>query len=269
MGNSHSHTTDTEVIVQVLTIMPFLIAFVLYIAAVVVSNRRLKKQWSLVRSTLWVVGILCASISVIGPLAERAHGDFSVHMMGHILLGMLAPLLMVLASPMTLFLRALPVRAARRLTGFLKSLPVRIMTDPIFTACLNVGGLWFLYTTDLYALMQQQLILHILVHSHVFLAGYLFTMSIIHMEPIPNRISYTYRSIVLVIAFAAHGILSKYMYEHPPSGVSTTQAENGSMIMYYGGDAIELVVVFIFCFQWYKNARPRSKVFINKTPTHV
>lgn len=263
MENSHSHITENEVIVQLLTVMPFLLALVFYISAVVISNRRLKKQWSRVRTTSWIVGILCASIAVIGPLAERAHGDFRVHMMGHLLLGMLAPLLMVLAAPMTLVLRALPVRSARRLTRVLKSLPVQIITNPIFTACLNFGGLWLLYTTDLYILMQQQMILHILVHTHVFLAGYLFTMSIIYMEPTPHRISYKYRSIVLVIAFAAHGIISKYMYEHPPNGVMTDQAEQGAIIMYYGGDAIELIVIFIFCFQWFKHTRPRRVLLQN------
>lgn len=269
MGNSHSHVAGSEVNLQLIMAIPFLLAVVLYLAAVVVSNRQLKKQWSKVRSVLWMVGILCASMAIIGPLAERAHEDFAAHMVGHVLLGMLAPLLMVLATPMTLILRTIPVRSARRLTRILKSLPVQIITNPLCAASLNVGGLWLLYTTDLYVLMQQNIIIHILVHIHVFVAGYLFTMSIIYLEPTPHRLSFTYRSMVLVGAFAAHSILSKYIYAHPPSGISSAQSEIGGLIMYYGGDAIELLVIFIFCFQWYKNARPRGKVFIIKTPTHV
>ena len=114
-------------------------------------------------------------------------------MVGHVLLGMLAPLLMVLATPMTLILRTIPVRSARRLTRILKSLPVQIITNPLCAASLNVGGLWLLYTTDLYVLMQQNIIIHILVHIHVFVAGYLFTMSIIYLEPTPHRLSFTFR----------------------------------------------------------------------------
>jgi putative membrane protein len=258
MGNSHSHMGGNEVISQFVLAMPFLVALVLYGVAVFVSNQRHKKQWPLVRSALWIVGILCASLAVIGPLADRAHSDFRAHMVGHVLLGMLAPLLMVLATPMTLILRTLPVRLARRLTRVLKSLPVLLITNPLFAACLNMGGLWLLYTTELYVLMQQNMIIHILVHIHVFLAGYLFTMSIIYMEPTSHRLSFTYRSIVLVLAFAAHGVLSKYIYAHPPNGISAAQAEIGGQIMYYGGDAIELLLIFIFCFQWYKNARPRG-----------
>ncbi len=270
MGNSHNHVAvGGEGISQFVMAIPFLLALVLYLVAVVVSSRQFKKQWSVIRSVLWIVGILCASIAIIGPLADRAHEDFAAHMIGHVLLGMLAPLLMVLATPMTLMLRTLPVRSARRITAILKSVPVQIITNPLCTASLNVGGLWLLYTTDLYVLMQQNIIIHILVHIHVFVAGYLFTMSIIYLEPTPHLISFTYRSIVLVGTFAAHSILSKYIYAHPPSGISSAQSETGGRIMYYGGDAIELMIVFIFCYQWYKNARPRGNVFINKTPTHV
>jgi len=258
MGNSHSHVGGNEVISQLVLVMPFLVALVLYGVAVVVSNQRHKKQWPLVLSALWIVGIFCASLAVLGPVADRAHSDFRAHMVGHVLLGMLAPLLLVLAKPMTLILRTLPVRLARRLTRVLKSLPMQVITNPFFAAILNIGGLWFLYTTELYVLMQQNMMVHIVVHIHVFLAGYLFTMSIIYMEPTPHQLSFTYRSIVLVLAFAAHGILSKYIYAHPPSGISSTQAETGGQIMYYGGDVIELILIVIFCFQWYKNARPRG-----------
>ncbi|MDX1805475.1 MAG: cytochrome c oxidase assembly protein [Paenisporosarcina sp.] len=258
MANSHSHVGGNEGIFQLLLVMPFLVTLVLYGFAVVLSNQRHKKQWPLIRSASWIVGILCASLAVIGPIAERAHEDFRAHMVGHVLLGMLAPLLLVLATPMTLVLRTLPVRLARRLARVLKSLPVLLITNPLFAACLNMGGLWLLYTTELYVLMQQNMISHIGVHIHVFLAGYLFTMSIIYMEPTSHRLSFTYRSIVLVLAFAAHGVLSKYIYAHPPNGISAAQAEIGGQIMYFGGDAIEFVLIFIFCFQWYKDVRPRG-----------
>ena len=63
---------------------------------------------------------------------------------------------------------------------------------------------------------------------------------------------------MLLVALAALGILSKFIFAHPPSGVSTAQAEKGAIVMYYGGDAIELVVIFIFCFQWFTNTRPNG-----------
>lgn len=241
---------------QLLMALPYVVALVLYATAVLISNRS-RRKWPVYRTVFWFIGILCAVAAVSGPLANRAHMDFTAHMLGHLLLGMLAPLLMALAAPMTLFLRALKVNQARRLTGLMKSGPVRVLSNPVTAALLNVGGLWVLYTTDLYGAMHQNILLHAVIHLHVFLAGYLFTVSMIYIDPAPHRTSFVYRAVVLVLALGGHGILSKYIYAYPPNGVPADQAENGGMLMYYGGDVIDIVLIFILCLQWYRAARPR------------
>nr|WP_078428015.1 cytochrome c oxidase assembly protein [Alkalihalobacterium alkalinitrilicum] len=242
---------------QFILALPFVLGFVLYSIAVWISNRKYKQKWPVFRTGLWTSGTFCAILAVVGPLAEKAHVDFTAHMIAHLLLGMLAPLLMVIAAPMTLALRCLPITQARRLAKLLDTMPVRIVSDPIVATLLNVGGLWILYTTNLYTAMHEITFLHIVIHTHVFLAGYVFTLSMIYIDPKPHHTSHVYRSVVLVIALAGHGILSKYIYAHPPAGVSQTQAEIGAMLMYYGGDIIDAMIILILCYQWYKDTRPR------------
>jgi putative membrane protein len=241
---------------QLILALPFVCALILYVWAVIHSNRRYKK-WPLYRTVSWSAGIFLAVAAVAGPLAKMAHHDFKVHMLGHLFLGMLAPLLMALAAPMTLTLRTLSRDKARMLTRLLKSSPFRVLSDPFFASILNIGGLWLLYTTPLYSAMHENMLLHIFIHLHVFLAGYLFTISLIYFDPIPHRTSHLYRASILLIALAAHGILSKIIYARPPEGVPVNQAEEGSMLMYYGGDAIDLIIIFILCLQWYKDSRPK------------
>ncbi|TDL30858.1 cytochrome c oxidase assembly protein [Jeotgalibacillus sp. S-D1] len=257
MHHHHTHQAAEGILSQIILGVPFLLVMALYCAAVLLSNRRYK-PWPLYRTGLFAAGALCAAAAVAGPLAERAHMDFTAHMMGHLLLGMLAPLLMVLAAPVTLILRTLPVTYARRLSRLLKTKPASLLTDPVFASVLNIGGLWLLYTTDLYQMMHQSLILHVVIHLHVFIAGYLFTASMIYIDPTPHRTSYVYRTVVLVIALAGHGILSKYIYANPPAGTPASQAESGSVLMFYGGDLIDAVIITILCYQWYKAARPRT-----------
>lgn len=105
--------------------------------------------------------------------------------------------------------------------------------------------------------MHGNSLLHLVVHLHVFLAGYVFTISVLYVDPVFHRKSFIYRAIILIIALAGHGILSKYIYAHPPEGVPIAQAEIGSMVMYYGGDVIDAMIIFILCLQWYKAVRPR------------
>ncbi|WP_375162415.1 cytochrome c oxidase assembly protein [Bacillus sp. V3B] len=255
MHNYLAHGSD--IFPHLILVFVFMLVVSLYILAVIVSNRRYKK-WLLYRTFFWILGVLCIAMVVVGPIADQSHQDFTVHMIGHLLLGMLAPLLIVLAAPMTLLLRTLNVTLTRDLSRLLKSWPVHIYSHPIVASILNIGGLWVLYTTELYAQMQHNILLHILIHLHIFFAGYLFTVSMIYIDPIVHRKSFTYRAIVMVIALAGHGILTKYTYAHPPKGVPALQAENGAMLMYYGGDAIDLILIFIFCFQWYRAMRPRE-----------
>ncbi|MFT9846648.1 cytochrome c oxidase assembly protein [Aneurinibacillus sp. REN35] len=258
MNNDHIHHSSGASLELILA-LPFVLALIFYIGAVIISNRHHKK-WPLYRTICWVCGVICAALVFVGPLAARAHVDFTAHMLGHLFLGMLAPLLMALAAPVTLFLRTSNVNVARRFTRVLKSWPIRMYTHPIIASLLNIGGLWLLYTTNLYAAMQQSFLLHIVVHVHVFFAGYLFTVSMIYIDPTPHRFHFVYRAIVFIIALAGHGILSKYIYAYPPPGVSAAQAEMGGMLMYYGGDAIDLVLITILCFQWFKAARPRPSL---------
>ncbi|MDN4526028.1 cytochrome c oxidase assembly protein [Fictibacillus fluitans] len=230
-----------------------------YMAAGNVSGRgRGLKKWPRFRYVLWTAGVLCAGAAVIGPLPKLAHHDFTLHMAGHLLWGMLAPLLIVLSAPVTLMLRSLPVSLGRRFTRVMQLAPFRWVVHPVIAALLNIGGLWLLYTTDLFMLMHENVWINLLIHFHVFLAGFVFTMSVIYFEPISHRFSYLYRAIVLVTALAGHGILSKYLYAHPPNGVGKAEAETGSMLMYYGGDVIDALLITVFCYQWYKAARPRA-----------
>lgn len=228
------------------------LAVVLYLMAAI----RCSKPWPFYRTVLWVVGVVLASSVLVGPLAERAHGDFTVHMLGHLLLGMLAPLLLALSAPMTLLLRTLQVQPARRLSRLLKSRVARFYSYPLTAAILNIGGLAVLYMTPLFDWMHASFWLYALVHLHVFGAGYLFTISLIYIDPVSHRVPFMMRAAVLIAALGFHKVLSKWIYAHPPNSVARVDAESGAMLMYYGGDVIDAALIVILCWQWYKATRP-------------
>jgi putative membrane protein len=215
--------------------------------------------WPVGRIVFWVTGTVAAMTGVVGPLARAADDSFPAHIGTHLLLGMLAPVLLTLAAPVTLAFRALPARLGRRLSHLLKTPFVRFVTEPVVAGTLNVGGLWLLYTTPLYDLAHRYPVVHVAVHVHMFVAGYLFAVAIIGVDPAPHRRSFRHRTLVLVAAWAAHDILAKLIYAHPPRGVPSGQAELGAMIMYYGGDAVELVVLIILGSGWYRGSRPRVR----------
>lgn len=219
-------------------------AALLYPAGVARSAGR--GRWPRHRLVAWYAGLAAATAGLLGPLSGQ--GDFAAHTAGHLLLGMVAPLLLVLAAPVTLALRALSVERARLLSAVLRSGPARLLTHPAVAAVLDIGGLWLLYTTDLYALAMREPAVHLAVQAHVLLAGYLFTAAIVGVDPAPDRPGPAVRAAVLVLAAAAHAVLAKHLYAAPPAG--TGSGQTGAMLMYYGGDAVELALAVLLCREW-------------------
>jgi putative membrane protein len=241
-----------------------LLAAVAYLAAVRGDAHR--RRWPALRTVAWLGGVAVLLAGSVGPIATAAHRSFALHAVGHLLVGMLGPLLLVLGTPVTLALRTLPPCAARRLARALRSRPLRLLTEPLVAAVLNVGGLWLLYTTPLLALAQQHGGVHLLVHLHLVLTGYLLPAVLVGRDPLPHRRPYAYRAAVLVAALAAHGILAKYLYTRPPPGLGVGGAETGAMIMYYGGDAVELVVIILLCRRWFGAGPRRGAAALDPAP---
>ncbi len=232
------------------TVAPIAVAAVLGYGALMGLAHRRERGWRAWRALCWAAGVTVAAVAALGPVAD--HMDFRAHMIGHVLLGMLAPLLLVLAAPVTLALRALPVAAARRVSGVLRSRAVAAATHPVVTAVLTVGGLWMLYRTGLYAASMRHPTVLLLVHVHVFLAGWLFTHSLVGPDPAPHRPGLPVRAAVLVLVVAAHDVLAKTLYAHPPAGVDPGGAAVGAQVMYYGGAPVEIALFVLLGAEWFR-----------------
>jgi len=207
--------------------------------------------WPLSRLVGWLGGWTCVGAALIGPLAERAHQDFRVHMAAHVMTGMLAPLLLVFAAPVTLLLRALPAIRARPLARALGSRPVAVVIHPLTAALVNIGGLWVLYRTGFYSATVTEPWTHLAVSAHVVAAGYLFTFAVLGgPDPAPHRAPVGWRAGTLIAAVAAHNVLAKLLYADPPAGVPAEQAQQASQLMYYGGAPVEITLIVLLCRTW-------------------
>jgi putative membrane protein len=222
--------------------------------------RRRGDRWPPVRDVCFGAGAATAAAAVLPP------GTFTGHMLQHVLLGMLAPVLLVLARPVTLLLRAVPPAARRRLKPVLGSRAAAVLVFPPFAALLEAGSLWLLYRTGLFAASGREPLLHVFVHVHVFATGVLFTASVCRLDPVRHRSRPGVRAGALVGAAAAHAVLAKTLYITAPPGVVLAVADRqaGAQLMYYGGDVVELAIAVILALQWYA-ARGRAEARSRRT----
>ena len=186
----------------------------LYIKGVMVLTKRGDK-WPVGRTISFALGIAVIDFATSGGLGLYAHFSFSYHMIAHMLLGMVAPIGLVLGAPITLALRTLPqgrTPSERGIRGsLLAALHSRVgvfYTNPIVALLIFDGSLFALYFTDLFASMMQSHIGHLFMTLHFLAAGFLFFSAVIGVDPNPRKIPYLVQIVVLFTAMSIHAFFS-------------------------------------------------------------
>jgi putative copper resistance protein D len=179
---------------------------------------RLRKQgdsWPRYRIISFLAGMYFIILATSGGIGVYAHFSFSYHMIAHMILGMIAPIFIVLSAPITLALRTLPQgrtpteRGVRgTLVAALHSRLVSVWVNPIVALLLFDGSLFVLYFTSLFGGMMQSHIGHFAMNLHFVLAGLLFFHVIIGVDPNPKRVPHLMRIVILFAAMSIHAFFS-------------------------------------------------------------
>lgn len=186
----------------------------LYILGVVVLRRRGDK-WPVGRTVAFAISVSLVDFATSGGIGVYARFAFSYHMLGHMILGMIAPIGFVLSAPFTLALRTLPIGRTpeeRGLRGTLISIIHSkysvIITNPVVALALFDGSLFVIYMTPLFGKLMGSHSGHLFMDLHFLLAGYLFFYVIIGIDPNPKKIPHIVRIIVLFAAMSIHAFFS-------------------------------------------------------------
>jgi putative copper resistance protein D len=186
----------------------------LYILGVVILSRRGDK-WPVGRTISFAIGISLLDFATSGGLGVYALFSFEYHMIAHMVIGMLAPIAIVLGAPITLALRSLPLgrtpdeRGVRgTLIAFLHSRYAVILTNPLTALALFDGSLFVLYFTNLFGDLMQSHAGHLFMNIHFFLVGYLFFSVIIGIDPNPKKVPHIVRIVMLFAAMSIHAFFA-------------------------------------------------------------
>ncbi|MFG2426023.1 cytochrome c oxidase assembly protein [Streptomyces sp. NPDC048448] len=247
----------------VLAVLLLLTAAGSYLLAVRRTRRRNPAQgWNPWRAASFLTALALLTLALLPPLGPAAHTDFRAHMTQHMLIGMYAPLALVLSAPVTLLLRTLPPTGARHVTALLHSPPARVLAHPATALLLSTGTLAPLYFTPLYNTAMNHPAGHWLLHAHFLASGCLFAYVIAGPDPAPARPGVRTRLVYLGIAIAAHALIAQAMYGgifvdiHAP----IDQVQQGAEIMYYGGDIAELLLAAALVATWRPERRAPSRM---------
>jgi cytochrome c oxidase assembly factor CtaG/uncharacterized membrane protein len=174
--------------------------------------QRRGERWPGSRTLSWYAGVLLAGWASVGGLGLYAHVMFSVHLAAQMVLGVLAPVLLVLGSPLTLALATLPGRRTPRERGLrqllqhaLDSRTMQVLGHPVAVAGLYVVGLAALYLTSLFESLMGNHLGHSLMQLGFLALGCLLVWTALGPASVPYRSTVVVRAtgVVLVAAFLA------------------------------------------------------------------
>ncbi|WP_203030099.1 cytochrome c oxidase assembly protein, partial [Frankia nepalensis] len=253
---------------------------VAFYVAGVVRLRRAGASWPVGRAVSWLAGLAVVAFATNSGLGPYGRVLFSAHMIQHLLLMMLAPILLVLGAPVTLALRALPTgvtgttRSARawllRITG---SRWMRLVSHPAVTFALYALSLVVLYLTPLYGWVLRNHLAHLAMMVHFLAVGYLFFWLLIGVDPGPRRPSYPARIVLLFLSSAVHaffGVIlmmsnevvgaSYYNLIDRPWGGSLLDVQQlGAGFAWSFGEIPSVAVLAALFFQWARTDERRAR----------
>jgi cytochrome c oxidase assembly factor CtaG/putative copper export protein len=233
--------------------------------------RRRGDAWPIHRTVLWVLGMLLLFLVTNGGVNLYQQYLFSAHMLAHMTLGMMVPVLLVPGAPVTLAMRAIAKRTdgsrgpREWISLVVHSRYLAIIGNPIVAAVLFVGSLWVFYYTPLFRWATTEHLGHEWMIVHFLGVGYLFVQSLIGIDPAPNRPSYPVRLLILLATMAFHaffglalitgtGLLLADWYGAMGWGTDALADQQvGGGIAWSIGEAPTVTLAIIVAILWYRS----------------
>jgi putative copper resistance protein D len=244
----------------------------LYLLGVRSLHRR-GDAWPVGRTVMFVgVGMGAFYVATSSGLAAYDTTLLSVHMAQHMVLAMLVPLALALGAPVTLALRTLPHTPRRWLLTVLHSRVAKVLTFPPLTLALYVVSPWALYFSGWYPATLDHVWLHELMHLHLVVVGMLFFWPIVGIDPVPGRVGYPARMLLVVLTLPFHAFLGvtimgqdtllggdhyQSLRELPGYGWLPDPLDDQHLaggLLWSSGDLVGLVLLGVLFAQWVRSS---------------
>ena len=167
-------------------------------------------KWPVHRTVLWVLGTVVFFWLTSGALNVYQFYFFSWHMLQHMMLGMLVPVLLAPGAPITLAMRAIRVRkdgsrgAREWLLDTVHSKYMAVVSSPIVASAIFVLSMWIFYYTPMVEWAMVNHLGHIWMVLHFTAAGYLWVSMLLGVDPQPKPTPFALRILLMLITMAFH-----------------------------------------------------------------
>ncbi len=251
-----------------LVAVPLLVVSLLWVAAVRRVNAAHPATTVPVgRSVAFFGGLAAIAVALLSGIERYDTILFSVHMVQHLLLTLVAPPLLALAAPITLLLRVSSAETRRRwILPVLHSRLVRILSFPVVAGVVFAAVMWATHFSPLFDLALEDPLVHDLEHALYLTAGLLFWWPAIAADPVPWRMNHPVRALYVFLQMPQNTFLAVALlgagaplYAHyatvarswGPTPLADQQMAAG--IMWLAGDLLFLAAVMALVAAWFRH----------------
>ncbi|MGH9302193.1 MAG: cytochrome c oxidase assembly protein, partial [Acidimicrobiales bacterium] len=224
--------------------------------AYVAGVRRLAargRHWSAWRTTSFLAGVVFVWVATGSGLAAYDDSVFALHTFQHLILMMVAPPLLALGAPVTLAVQAGSRVTQRRILAFIHSGPMKVITFPVVVWLSFYATMFVYFLSPLYNLSLRHPLFHYYTHIHFLIAGLLFWIPIVGLDPSRWRLPFPARILFLFTglpfdAFLGIAIMNMTKSISPAHTLADTHA--GGAIFWAGSEFLSIVGLAIVVAQW-------------------
>lgn len=259
---------------NIYTTLPLILTMLLYLFGVYRLHKRGDK-WKTSYIVYFFISLLSLSIALNSFIAVYDDTYLYIHMIQHMLLNMIAPMFFVLSAPMILLLRTLPIKGRKFIVKILHLKIIQILLHPFVASIFLVATTFALYYSSWYEATLNSSFLHNMTHFHMLLIGILWYYPLIGRDPVPFRVKYIFRIIIILITLPFHTILGtsmmsrdriiayKYYIEHINERITDTplylslkddQYMSGALL-WISGEFIGILILGFLFRQWIAKER--------------
>ncbi|MFL5778210.1 MAG: cytochrome c oxidase assembly protein [Chloroflexota bacterium] len=216
------------------------------------------------RSAFFLGGLLALAFALISGIERYDTSLFSVHMVQHILLTLIAAPLLALGAPLTLLLRVSSGDTRRRwILPALHSRVARVLSFPVVAWLLFAGVMLGSHFSPLFDAALEDPAVHALEHALFLGSALLFWWPAVALDPSPWRMPHPVRAMYVFLQMPQNTFLSvvilsasSVLYHHYATLVrpwgSTALADQAlaAGIMWIVGDAVFLTAVLAIIAGW-------------------
>lgn len=223
------------------------------------------------RSASFLGGLGSLAIALMSPIEAYEGSLFSVHMLQHMLLELVAAPLLLLGAPATLALRAASPSVRRGLLAVLHSRAVSVLSFPLLAWLLFAAVNWGWHFSSLYDQALENPWLHDLQHLTFIGAALLFWWPVIGADPARWRLPHPVRLFYLFLAMPQNSFLGIALMSAPATlyphyltnlrdwGPTAIADQNvGGMLMWVGGDVVFLLAMGFVVAAWVRHEDRRT-----------